>query len=387
MKNTLAKHINIASLFLVALVLHFGLAIFLEAESDPLVQMVISLLILGVGAFYVLKGTADVIEETTEVLSEKTKLAGGVLQSIGTAFPDMVLGIVAAIVSLRLQATDYATAVSFAIIAASTTFGSNIYNIAHAIWCVWRQNKADLLGKTILMFPRVKNAGEVTPISKHKRKPQIIELDTAVEVLVSLTLLTAIVAISMVVFGKVELPPTNIAGDLYQLIRPVGIVIFVLCAYIIFRFRSVKRVENPEEEIETEEKYYRSVPMLVIFIHLVLAGLAILLAADSMVRAVQIFCLVTKTPFVVAGVGAGVIGCLGEMLVVHNYSVNPKGKIGDALVGVAMDNIVTTLGAAIVAIIGGIFLGGNALILIFVVILSLNTILISQISSLKNSLQ
>jgi hypothetical protein len=33
---------------------------------------------------------------------------------------------------------------------------------------------------------------------------------------------------------------------------------------------------------------------------------------------------------------------------------------------------------------GGIFLGGNALILIFVIILALNSILIWQISKLKN---
>jgi hypothetical protein len=42
------------------------------------------------------------------------------------------------------------------------------------------------------------------------------------------------------------------------------------------------------------------------------------------------------------------------------------------------------MGAAIVAIMGGIFLGGNALILIFVIILALNTMLIWQISRLKN---
>jgi len=52
-----------------------------------------------------------------------------------------------------------------------------------------------------------------------------------------------------------------------------------------------------------------------------------------------------------------------------------------------MDNIVTTMGAAIVAIMGGIFLGSNSLILIFVIILTTNTLLIEQISKLKNSLQ
>lgn len=64
----------------------------------------------------------------------------------------------------------------------------------------------------------------------------------------------------------------------------------------------------------------------------------------------------THIPFVITGVMAGIIGCLGEMMVVHNFSVNPKGRIGDAVTGVAMDNIMTTLGASIVAIMGGIFL-------------------------------
>jgi len=76
--------------------------------------------------------------------------------------------------------------------------------------------------------------------------------------------------------------------------------------------------------------------------------------------------------------------CLGEIIVVHNFSVNPSGRIGDAIVGVAMYNIVTITGASIVAIMGGIFLGGSSLIMIFVLILCLNTVLIWQISDLKN---
>ena len=64
--------------------------------------------------------------------------------------------------------------------------------------------------------------------------------------------------------------------------------------------------------------------------------------------------------------------------------MHPDGRLGDAIVGVSMDNIVTTMGAAIVAIMGGIFLGGNALILIFVIILALNSVLIWQISKLKS---
>jgi hypothetical protein len=70
-----------------------------------------------------------------------------------------------------------------------------------------------------------------------------------------------------------------------------------------------------------------------------------------------------------------------------NFSINPKGRIGDDVVGVAIDNIVTTMGDAIVAVMGGIFLGGNSLIVIFMIILAGNTILIQQISRLKNGIK
>jgi len=346
------------------------------------VRILTVLIVLGGGAVFVLKGTAEIIEETTEVLSEKTKLAGGLLQSFGTAFPDMVLGVIAALVSLRLKNTDYARAVNFAIIAAATTFGSNIYNVGHAAWCIFRQNLANLKDKAVLMFPFAKKGGHVLPISQHQAKPSLAEFDTAIDVSHALTLLTAVVALSMVLFGQVANPPYGFGGDLYQLIRPVGFVIFVLAVFILYRFR--KNMRQPPIGEEQEINYYRQRSGFVLWSNLFLAGVTILLAAESMVRAIEVFCEITKIPFVVAGVLAGVIGCLGEMIVVHNFSVNPKGRLGDAVVGVAMDNIVTILGASLVAIMGGIFLGGNALILIFVIILTLNTVLIWQISRLKN---
>jgi hypothetical protein len=105
-----------------------------------------------------------------------------------------------------------------------------------------------------------------------------------------------------------------------------------------------------------------------------------------MVKAIETFCNLTGIPFVIAGVAAGLIGCLGEMLVVHNYTVHPDGRIGDAVVGVAMDNIVTIMGASIVAMMGGIFLGGKSLIMIFVIIFALNSTLMWQIGKLKNYL-
>lgn len=378
------RFVHIIVLVISALFLRFYLEQFI-AESNALWLRILSIfIILLFGGFFVLKGVAEVIEETTEVLSERTKIASGLLQSLGTAFPDMVLGVVAAIVSLSLVKTDYTRAINFAIIAAATTFGSNIYNIAHAAWCVFRQNLANKINKNILMFPGTKIFGTVIPMKDHQTKPSLEEIDASVDILNTLTLLTAIVAICMVIFGQVQNPPENLNGDLYQLIKPIGYVILVLCISVMFYFRKTKRKHILGQVVEKEEKYYEKKSTFLILSTLFVSGIAILFTAESMVKSVENFCEITGTPFVVAGVLAGIIGCIGEMIVVHNFTVNPKGRIGDALVGVAMDNIVTTMGASIVAVMGGIFLGGNALILIFVIILALNSVLIWQISKLKN---
>jgi len=333
--------------------------------------------IVGIG--YIFRGTANVIEETTDVLKDRTGLAGGFLQAFGTAFPDMVIGIVAAFISLQVRSTDYVRAINLAIIAASTTFGSNIYNILHATWCIYRQNLADILRKEVPMLLRSKIAGTLKPLKQHSVKPSVKEMDGAIRILTALTMLTACVVISMVVFG-------NVSADLYQLIPPIGIVLALACAGILYRFRKSHRPESPIKEIAQEERYYAKQLTLRIWIDLAVSGVAILFAAESMVRTMEIFSHLTHIPFVVTGIMAGIIGCFGEMMVIHNFSVHPKGRIGDAITGVAMDNIVTILGAAIVAIMGGIFLGGKALILIFIIMLTANTLLIEQISKLKNNL-
>ena len=366
------------------MIMKYGLARYMSLDYNTWLVMgeIIMIMIIGVG--FVLKGTAQIIEETAEVLSEKTKLATGMLQSLGTAFPDMVLGIMAAIISLRVAGTDYAKAINYAIIAAATTFGSNIYNIGYAIWCIGRQNLANGLNKTIRIIPFLKNAGMVTPIKFHKTKPALKEFDTANDILNTLGILTAMVATSMVLFGRVTIRPVNIDGDLYQLIKPIGWVIFIFALLLMYKFRKTQRTVSPVEEIVEDEKFFRHQKNWVIWLSLLMSAGAILLAADSMVRAIEIFSVITHVPSVVAGVAAGLIGCLGEIIATHNHTINPTGKIGDAVVGVAMDNIVTIIGASIVAIMGGIFLGGNALILIFVLILTLNSTLIWQISRLKN---
>jgi len=372
---------------LIAGILKFVISdIILEEYSVWWIQILAMLVLFGFGLVFIFRGTANVIEETTDVLKDRTGLAGGFLQAFGTAFPDMIIGVVAAIVSLQVRDTDYFRAINLAIIAASATFGSNIYNIFHAVWCVYRQNMADLKNKVVLMFPPFKFGGSLKPVKQHEIKPSIREMDGAIRVLTALTLLTAFVAMSMVLFGRVGGYSELFAGDLYQLIRPVGIILFVLCAGVLFYFRKSERPESPIEEVAEEERYYANKSTWRIWIDLALSGLAILLAAESMVHAMEIFTEMTHMPFVITGILAGIIGCLGEMLVVHNFSINPKGRIGDAIVGVAMDNIITTLGASIVAIMGGIFLGGNSLILIFIIILTGNTLLIQQISKFKNRL-
>lgn len=384
MKN---KTLKIIILLVSGIFLRFFLMPVLEGDFSTVYKFISIILILVIGAVYTLRGAANIIEETTDVLSEKTKLAGGLLQSLGTAFPDMVLGIVAALVSLRAVSSDPLLAVNYAIIAASTTFGSNIYNIGHATWCIYRQNLSNSKKQLVLMFPGIKSGGTVKPVQDHTKKPSANEIDTAIDVSNALTVLTALVALSMVMFGQVSSPPPGLTGDLYQLIRPIGVVIFLISAFILFLFRKDEPAVNPElAEVVKDTNYYRKNPLYVTWLHLAVAGLAILFAAESMVKAIETFCNLTGIPFVIAGVAAGLIGCLGEMLVVHNYTVHPDGRIGDAVVGVAMDNIVTIMGASIVAMMGGIFLGGKSLIMIFVIIFALNSTLMWQIGKLKNYL-
>jgi hypothetical protein len=215
--------LKIASLLIGATLLHFLLADqLLSAEGTWWVQAIVLLVIFMVGIGYVFRGTADVIEETTDVLKDRTGLAGGFLQAFGTAFPDMIIGVVAAVLSLQVRGLDSGRAIDLAILAASATFGSNIYNIAHAAWCVYRQNRANALQSDVLMLPPFKAFGSLQPIERHATKPQPQEMDGAIRILTALTMLTALTAISMVLFGKVPSGRPGIAGDLYQLVFPAG---------------------------------------------------------------------------------------------------------------------------------------------------------------------
>jgi len=347
----------------------------LSSDASAVAVMAI-IAILAFGGIIIYQ-VADYIEDITSILKDKTGLAGGLLQAVGTAFPDMALGITAAIASLSYAGTNQLLAIQYAIVAASATFGSNIYNIAHATWCIFRQNQANEKNKNLKMFPWV-GGGTVQPLQNHHIKPKTIEINTAISVLASLTVLTTIVVLSMVFFGKIT-PPAGIEGDLYQLKWFIGIVMVMLIIATLYLSR-----KNYGSHQDDETNVFTNSRSIVLWIVLIVCGVIILFTAQAMVEAVVKFSEITHIPAVISGLLVGIIGCLGEMLVIHNYTVNPKGRIGDAVVGVAMDNIVTLLGASVIAIIGGIFLGGSSLIAIFVVILCLNTVLVWQVSKLKD---
>lgn len=361
-----------------SIILHFGLLPLLSLTLPPVLKIILALTIILAGAIYPLSQSANLIEAATGILSKKTKIAAGLLQAFGTAFPDMVLGITAAIISLSYVTTDPAKAIAFAMIAAATTFGSNIYNIGHAAWCIWRQNHADRGGRALPMFPGFPSFGMVTPVALHKVKPKMPEIDVSVRVLTILTILTATVALAMVMFG-------HIGPELYTLVRPAGGALMAICIAIIIHFRRRGSFSGEESAAEESSTLTSNHPFY-LWLALLTAGITIALTATSMVQALEIGSAVAHIPYVLSGALAGIFGCLGEMLVVHNYTIHANGRLGDAIVGVAMDNIVTILGAAIVAIMGGIFLGSTSLIVIFVIILALNTVLIDQISRLKTTL-
>lgn len=377
------KHWTNVGLFLSgAIILKFILAdLILDSNVSNWLKIITTIAIFYIGIKIVFNKTADIIIKTTDALKNRTHLAGGFLQAFGTAFPDMVLGIVAAFTSLALRDTDYSRAINLAIIAASTTFGSNIYNIIHASWCVWRQNLASKLNQTILMFPLIKSGGQIIPIDQHPNHPKKIEIDKAALLLLALTIITAFTALCMVLFGKTKFNPPGITGDLYQLKQSLGLVLFIFCVAILFIFRNNITKEKPRHN-----NTYITLKSHRLWIDLILAGTSITFAASGMIKAMEVFSNITNLPIVITGIAAGIIGSLGEIIVIHDFTVNPQGRIGDAIFGVAMDNIVTTLGASIVALMGGVFLGGSSLIIIFIIIITGNTLLLYQLYNFRNSL-
>jgi hypothetical protein len=349
-----------------------------ESSFPANIFLIIILFIIGV---YLIFSTAQIIEHTTGVLKNRTGLAGGLLQALGTAFPDMVIGVVSALLSLQAAATDPLKAINLAIVAAATTFGSNIYNTLHAAWCLFRQNRANHLDKNLSLFPII-GGGTVYSFKNHEVLPPKKDIENALQILIWLTLITSMTAIFMVLFGKIKQTVAGFSGDLYQLTPMVGIFILLICAGVLFSFR-----KSHQEDFFHDEKtrIFDKFPTVIILAQLVVAGAVILFAAEGIIEGVMVFSAITKIPYMITGVITALIGCLGEMAVIHNFTVHPKGRLADAVTGVAIDNIVTTMGASFIAILGGIFLGSDALIIIFILILLTNTFLMREIAELKNT--
>lgn len=363
--------------------LYWGCVPFLSPDYSLIIRFLSISVILFIGTVFVLRVAGEVIENSTTLLSLKTGLASGMLQSLGTAVPDMSLGIMAAFISIQVYATDKEGAISFAILAASITFSSNIYNSLYATWCVWRQNQADRKHKRLALIPGMPRYGEVKPIHEHEVVPAVAEVDEAEDIINAVSALTVCIAILMVLFGQVR---HNGDGALYRLIQPIGVVMMILCLWIFLHFRKSKRasraINKKKHHTITRSPNYIAILLFDLFVVVV----SVIFAAKSMVEAAHELGVITHMPFILVGTLSGIIGCLSEMLVVHHYTVNPTGRIGDALVAVGMDNVVTILGAMVVAVIGGIFLGGRELILIFMAIMMSNTLLIWQMSKFKNTL-
>jgi len=368
-------YLKIALVMSIAAVLRFGLFTYLDNLTTFIsVLSIITTLALGI---YVIMLIAGIIEETTAVLRERTGLAGGLIQAVGTALPDMIVGITAALMSIQALATNYALAINYAIIAASATFGSNIYNMGFAAYCVMRQNTANQKHKEIRFFPLL-GGGRVKPMDDHEHKPNLMEVNTSIRIIASLSVLTAMVALLMVLFGKAQVP-AGFSGELYGLKPIIGLVILVAAASLLIHFR-----KNHGEEPGTIDNPFTNYRTIVIWVFLALCAGSIFLTAETMVEAVNHASILLNIPVVIGGTLAGLIGCLAEMIVVYKFTINPTGRIGDAVVGVAMDNIITIIGASVVSVLGGIFLGGNSLIIIFVLILTVNMMLVWQISELKD---
>jgi Ca2+/Na+ antiporter len=223
------------------------------------------------------------------------------------------------------------------------------------------------------------------PLSTHKLKPATIEINAAMEILVYLAFLTLVVASGMVLFGRVSDDTIlNLFNtDLYQLSKPIAAIVLILSIVIIYVFRKA----HAKEEKEGEENYYFHKSQLRIWFDLLMSGFIILLAAESLVESIAKLSELTGIPYVATGIATALVGCLGEMIVIHNFSINPKGRLADALTGVAMDNVVTIIGASLIAILGGIFLGSDALIIIFVLVMFSKILLMHEVAELKDNLK
>ena len=67
---------SILFLIILSLILHFVCTLFLDEGYSTFIRLLSVVLIITVGAGVIIQRTANVIEETTDVLKDRTKIAG-----------------------------------------------------------------------------------------------------------------------------------------------------------------------------------------------------------------------------------------------------------------------------------------------------------------------
>ncbi len=379
MKKKKGHKFNLTVLFV--LVTTVALLSFFLTQYKHFIWIYIALMLqLFVGIYCIVK-TSKIIGAVSQSLKYQTGIAAGVLQAIGTALPDMAIGILAAILSVSEVSGDYYRSVQYGIVAGSTTLGSNIYNILFASWCVWRQDKSNRLKREVLMFPPIKKWGKLTPLSQQELRPSLKEISSSLTLLLILSAITAFVAISVVFSGTIENSSELFQQDIYKFNKGMALFILMACLFFIYEFRKAQLRGNGKDKIDQEgtgSSMFRN------WFSLLVATVILFVSAYMVIEAITRISELTNIPIEVLGMATALVGCLGEMIVIYDFSVHQSGTIIDAITGVTMDNFLTIIGTCFIALIGGIYLGSSAAIIIFIFIMLANTVLIVQTAKLRD---
>ncbi len=366
---------------LFALVITVAVLTHFLTQYKHLVWISIAFVLQLLAGIYCIVKTAKTIGAVSQSLKYQTGIAAGVLQAIGTALPDMAIGILAAILSVREASGDYYRSIQYGMVAGSTTLGSNIYNILFASWCVWRQDKSDRVKREVLMFPLIKKWGRLTPLSQQELKPTLREISSSLTLLLILSAITALVAISVVFSGIIESSPELFQQDIYKFDKGMALFILMACLFLIYEFRKAQSSSNVKEKTNLEDTGNSVIRN---WFFLLVATFILFISAYMVIEAITRISELTNIPIEVLGMATALVGCLGEMTVIYDFSIHQSGTIIDAITGVTMDNFFTIVGTCLIALIGGIYLGSSTAIIIFICIMLANTVLIVQTAKLKD---
>lgn len=353
----------------------------LMSSSNPLIVFVsmFSAFLLGI---YLLRETSKIIQNATAVLKDRTNIMGKLLQPSGAAFSNIIIGVVAAILSWMLTTSDPVKSVNLSILATTTIFGSFAYIIFFAVWCIYRQNVANRKGKIISVVPLTGIAGLIKPIKLHKTNPKMEDFDNIMQIIGYFSFIVSLVTLGIIGFGKIIRISltTGFYEILLQLSKPFGIVILLVCLGIILKYNKNK----PKKEIYDVDNIYGTLPTSRMLMDLSISIVIITFAAEAIVRSISLFAQLTHTSYLIMGLITAFIACIGEISKIHNHTINPSGKIPESLVNIFINNIVAIMVVSFVTVLGGLFRGNITSLIIFMLILLANTLLTQQVHNLKN---